>query len=77
MDSDVSYTPINDDESVVLTELFLPSLPLAFRRRENTLKILPYHADFVLDDLESTIYIIANGLFRRTLLLPPTEGIDR
>ena len=77
MDFDVSYTPTNDDESVVLTEPFLPSSPLAFPRRENTPKILTYHADFILDDLESTIYIITNSLFRRTLLLPPTEGIDR
>ena len=77
MDSNVSYTPTNDDESVVLTEPLLPSSPLTFRRRENTPKILPYHADFVLDDSESTIYRVVNGLFRRTLLPPPTEGIDR
>ena len=77
MDFNVSYTPTNDDESVVLTEPFLPSSPLAFRRRENTPKILSYYADFILDDLKSTIYIIANGLFRRTLLPPPTEGTDR
>ena len=77
MDSNVSYTPTNDDESVVLTKPFLPFLHLAFRRRENTPKILPYYADFILDDLESTIYIIVNSLFRRTLLPPPIKGIDK
>lgn len=77
MDSDVSYTPTNDDESVVLTEPFLPSSPLAFRRQEKPPKILPSHPDFVLNDSESTIYIIVNSLFRRTLLPPSTEGTDR
>ena len=77
MDFNVSYTPTNDDESVVLIKPLLPSSPLAFRRRENTPKILPYYADFILDDLESTIYIIVNSLFRRTLPPPPIKGIDR
>ena len=76
MESDVSYTPI-DDESVVFTEPFPPSSPIRRLNPRNNVKLPVHHPDFVLDDSNSPIYLVSNGLIRRTLLPPLEDGTDR
>ena len=76
MDSDVSYTPA-DDESVAFTEPLPTSSPIHRLFPQTSLKIPPHHPDFVLNDEKSSVYLIFNGLIRRILLPPPNEGTDR
>jgi hypothetical protein len=64
----------NDEESLVLTEPLPYNSLINTLRPLNSFKIPIWYEDYKLDDLDSLIYLIANGLIRRSLLSPPTTG---
>lgn len=75
MASESSFLP--DDDSAIITESFDVSSPIRRLFTSQTPKTSVWDPNYVLDDSNSSIYLISNGLIRRTLLPAPTEGHDR
>ena len=75
MASEFSFLP--DDDSVIITESFDGTSPIRRLFTLQTLKTSVWDPDYVLNDSNLSIYLISNGLIRRTLLPAPIEGHNR
>ncbi len=81
--SKLSYTPVNDEsvvqtKSLILTKSvqFYSPAPITNTGKKRGKKAEFNDPNFVLNDLNSSIYIVQNNLVKRTLL-PYKERVER